>query len=274
MNKEISHVFEIVEKLIFFAENNFTKRLSERERDNELTIVAGFLFRKNIKTLKSIYELCKKNLGHDSLILSRALYESCLCFAYIVEPLNYKNEDIMHNRAHLFVHYESKERENTRNNYDKLKNKGKCPEWVKSIDEGLKEKDSKEDVDGFKKSLEYYGSFLDEDIKYLKTRFSNYKKNNNKNLPKTWNSLSVLKTAEFTDERYECYYHMIYNYLSAYVHSSPRNANIFYSKNEDFGVLQSLSFASENFLHFLYKINNSLEMGIDIDKDLKELKIK
>ena len=270
MNKEISHVFEIVEKLIFFAENNFAKRLSERERDNELTIVAKFLFRKNLKTLKSIYELCKKNLGHDSLILSRALYESCLCFAYIVEPLNYKKEDIMYNRAHLFVHYESKEREKTRNNYDKLKKNGKCTKWVKSIDEGLEEKDSKEDVDGFKKSLQDYESFLNKDREYLNTRFPN-----NKNNPqKTWNSLSVLKTAEFTDEQYECYYHMIYNYLSAYVHSSPINANTFYSKNEDFGVSQSLSFASGNFLCFLYKINNSLEMGIDIDKDLKELKIK
>ena len=270
MNKEISHVFEIVEKLIFFAENNFAKRLSERERDNELTIVAKFLFRKNLKTLKSIYELCKNNFGHDSLILSRALYESCLCFAYIVEPLNYKKEDIMYNRAHLFVHYESKEREKTRNNYDKLKKNGKCTKWVKSIDEGLEEKDSKEDVDGFKKSLQDYESFLNKDREYLNTRFPN-----NKNNPqKTWNSLSVLKTAEFTDEQYECYYRMIYNYLSAYVHSSPINANTFYSKNEDFGVSQSLSFASGNFLCFLYKINNSLEMGIDIDKDLKELKIK
>lgn len=259
MDEEINFLFEMAKKIINFAENSFKEGLDSRRRANILSIVAESFLLKNIKTYKSIYELCKKNLGMDSLILSRTLYESCLCFAYIIQPLHNKDHEMVENRANLYVNYESKEKEKKIKQFKKLKNDGKCLDWFKQMDEELRRRNLTEDIDGFNKSLQEYESCLEKDKNYV-SKYFHHKPNNSKD---TWNSLSVLKTAEFTGEIYECHYHMIYGYLSGFIHSSPITSKSVMKAEDNFGVKQSLSFASENFLYLLKNINDSLELDLN-----------
>ncbi len=109
----------------------FPKVTSIEHTNNPVASVSDFFLRKGTKTLDAICVLCETQFAEDALILGRTLFELAVYLKWIALPESPKQRRL---RAESFIYDGDRQRVERLKGLQKLKQEGKCVQWIAQIE--------------------------------------------------------------------------------------------------------------------------------------------